>query len=239
MVGNPQLSLVGIQYLAWRTTAEAIAGTNYIFNPETGSYSPYRPKQWDKKDYDYPGTFFYLKDEEGTYYFFDAVLKSETSLERRSTDHPVQTGANISDHSFQLPVRISMEIGVSDAMDCFREDMDWQGYDVRSINAANGLKALQETGKPLTVVTRLFSIDNLIIERIVIPEDYRTVYEMRANIFFKQIPTVTVSTVKLSLTEQTTGKTEMGPLLPLDTPVRDKSFLAYLFGGNLGRNSTY
>lgn len=49
-------------------------------------------------------------------YIFDAIFSTDTEHGLTITQHPVQTGANISDHAFVNPVRISMQVGVSDAM---------------------------------------------------------------------------------------------------------------------------
>ncbi|HEX4209508.1 MAG TPA: hypothetical protein VHY56_03880, partial [Candidatus Binataceae bacterium] len=44
-------------------------------------------------------------------YVFDAILRAEHQRELRKTEHPVQTGANITDHAYLLPARITLEIG--------------------------------------------------------------------------------------------------------------------------------
>jgi hypothetical protein len=216
-ISNPQLSLTNAQYSVWKISAEAIAGSSYIFDPGNVTFNPYRPKQWNEK------LLFYLMDSDGKYYFFDAVLKTEHVNQRRITQHPIQVGANISDHSFQLPARLTMEIGVSDVMDCYNASYDWVSEEVgRSINAFQGLKKLQDSGQSLSVTTRLFTYDNMIIESISVPEDYRTLYSLRASIIFQQIITVQTSTTKTSLIKDTTNNTALGPvsteILTIDNP---------------------
>jgi hypothetical protein len=49
-------------------------------------------------------------------YFFDAILREDHTTQRRITEHPVQSGANINDYSYQMPARLILEIGMSDAM---------------------------------------------------------------------------------------------------------------------------
>lgn len=209
-ISNPNLGLTNVQYSPWRASAEAIAGSAYIFDPANVSNNPYRPKQWNEK------LLFFLteKNSEGDYYYyFDAVLKTEHVNQRRITQHPVQVGANITDHSFQLPARLTMEIGVSDVMDCFKGDYDWTWEtDSRSINAFQKLKKIQESGIALSVTTRLFTYDNMVIESISVPEDYRTLYSLRASIIFQQIITIQTSTTKISLVKDKTDTTEKGPI---------------------------
>ena len=81
-ISNPNLGLTNVQYFPWRASAEAIAGSAYIFDPANVSNNPYRPKQWNEK------LLFFLteKNSEGDYYYyFDAVLKTEHVNQRVST----------------------------------------------------------------------------------------------------------------------------------------------------------
>ena len=48
---------------------------------------------------------------------FDAVLKTDHTSKVTATSHPVESGANISDHAFVEPAEISLEVGVSDCDD--------------------------------------------------------------------------------------------------------------------------
>jgi hypothetical protein len=208
-INNPNLGLTNIQYSPWKASAETIAGSSYIFDPANVSNNPYRPKQWNET------LLFFLtvKNTEGDYYYyFDGVLKTEHVNQRRITQHPVQIGANITDHSFQLPARLTMEIGVSDVMDCYKGEYDWMSEtDSRSINAFQKLKKIEESGIALSVTTRLFTYDNMVIESISVPEDYRTRYTLRASIIFQQIITVQTSRTKISLVKNTTDTTNLGP----------------------------
>jgi hypothetical protein len=215
-INNPNLGLTNAQYSPWRVSAEAIAGSSYIFDPANVGNTPYRPKQWNEELLFFLTASVYdlnTKEYSIRYYYFDGVLKTEHVNQRRITQHPVQVGANITDHSFQLPARLTMEIGVSDVMDCYSLSNDWTSETVgRSINAFQGLKKLQESGKSLSVTTRLFTYDNMIIESISVPEDYRTLYSLRASIIFQQIITVQTSRTKISLVKNTTDTTNLGPI---------------------------
>ena len=56
----------------------------------------------------------YLKTNIGGW-FFDAFLRSTHTSRLKITDHPVQTGAALTDHSYLEPQELTMEIGMSDA----------------------------------------------------------------------------------------------------------------------------
>lgn len=109
---------------------------NLVFKPSGGSY---RPPQWSKKVqmfYIYippavnspantatndPATGFVITASgvTGQKYFFDAVLSADHDQQAQITEEPVQTGANISDHAFIKPARITLDIGMSDAMQSY------------------------------------------------------------------------------------------------------------------------
>lgn len=87
-------------------------------------------------------------------YVFDAVIRIDHSQQIRTTDHPVQSGASISDHALILPARVVMEIGMSDAMDAYAPGV-WTSNPSKSVSAYQTLVALQQGRQPLTVTTRL------------------------------------------------------------------------------------
>jgi hypothetical protein len=185
----PQFSMAlsDANYIAWRSSINAFG----LATAEPSSVTAFRPKEWSEGS----GMLFYMQDADGNQYFFDGVLKTEHVRTRRITAHPVQSGTNITDHSFKIPSTLTMEIGVSDVMDCFAED--WKGGNSsRSINAYQGLKKIQDSGQPLTVTTRLDICKNMIIESVSAPEDYRTRNELRSSIRFVEISIASGANIK-------------------------------------------
>ena len=177
-----QFSLTDAQYAPWRTVVNAVglATMEPMSNPLKG----YRPKIWDTQE----KAMFYMEDNEATSYFFDAVLKTEHVGTRRLTTHPIQTGSAITDHSYRIPSTLTMEIGVSDAMDCYSEYFDWKkGYGERSVNAYQALAKLRDSGEPLDVTTRLYVYKNMVIESLSAIEEYKTRNELRATVRFTEI----------------------------------------------------
>jgi hypothetical protein len=188
----------------WQAFKVAVAGL-------AGVVRPWRPPQWAPGQGSVVGELIYLNDSiEGL--FFDAVIRLEHNTSRRITEHPIQNGANISDHSFQLPAKLTMEIGMSDAMDSLKAGQ-WP-IQFKSYNAYQKLIALQKTGNPLTVQTRLNKYKNMIIEQINAVDDHNTTYGLRAMVALKQIILATVESkiVSSDATLPVLGETPKGTI---------------------------
>ena len=138
-------------------------------------------------------------------YFFDAVFSVDTEHSLTVTQHPVQTGANISDHAFVNPIRMTMQIGVSDAM-AYRVGADYGGDGgTKSVQAYRLLCKLQELRIPMQVVTRLNTYQNMLIESIDVSDDVSTLCALKATINLVQVLVVNVGTEKVSARQWTTG----------------------------------
>jgi hypothetical protein len=149
-----------------------------------------------------------------TTYFFDAILRVDHFQELRATDHPVQGGSSITDHAYLLPARVSLEIGMSDAMDSYQSGQ-WTGNSSKSINAYQTLLQLQALRVPVTVTTRLNTYSNMVIESIRSGDDTRTLHGLKANVQFRQIIVGTVTTSTQSARPHTTGLFGLGLVQPL------------------------
>lgn len=137
-------------------------------------------------------------------FFFDAIFSADTEHSLTITQHPVQTGANISDHAFVNPIRISMQVGVSDAM-AYRYDADYGGDgNTKSVQAYRLLCKLQELRIPMDVVTRLNTYKNMLIESIEVNDDVSTLCALKATVNLVQVLVVNVSTEKVSARQWTT-----------------------------------
>jgi hypothetical protein len=91
------------------------------------------------------------------------------------TEHPVQTGANITDHAFALAAKVIMEIGVSDVMDIPFPGM-WGGSgNSTSVNAFNALRTLARSRTMVSLTTRLYSYTNMLVDLVGAEETNKTV----------------------------------------------------------------
>ncbi|MBQ9211076.1 MAG: hypothetical protein IJ153_05710 [Clostridia bacterium] len=122
-------------------------------------------------------------------FIFDAVFSTEHNLSVTATQHPVQTGSSVSDHAFTNPSEVSIEIGMSDAMQGVGAD--------HSVNAFQQLKAIMLRKEPLTVITRLDTYTDMLITSISAPDNYETMHGLKAQVYFQQIEIVSVATVKV------------------------------------------
>jgi len=210
---NPSLSLSGTQESVWAAATSSIGLAT--MEPASDTNKGYRPKQWSPGNVEVaPLYFIKLTDSNNVdhYYYFDATLKAEHNSSRRITEHPVQTGADITDHSYQLPSVVSLEIGVSDSMDIFDSTNNWSQFDtVKTVNAFKTMLTIQKSGLPLIVQTRLNTYESMLIESINTKEDNKTRNVWRATVNFREVILVTGSTTKVNSKEDfTTGSNQLG-----------------------------
>lgn len=147
-------------------------------------------------------------------YFFDAFLSIDHNLQLEMTEHPVQTGASITDHTYLKPNELTMEIGMSDVMASIVDGQFSDGGATRSINAFQILKELWQQRLPLQVVTRLGIYDNMIIQSIAIPDDYTRLNGLRATVKLKELLVATLTTAKISAMPHITDNTNKGEVVP-------------------------
>lgn len=170
-------------------------------------------------------------------YFFDAVLKTDHSSKLKITEHPVEEGAAITDHAYVEPRSLTLEIGMSDVCMSF-VDGQFAQKSSRSVSAYEVLKQLQSNRIPLKVFTRLDVYENMLIETITSPDDYKTMFGLRAAIGLREIIVVTTSTVALpnrtSTQPQKTGATNKGTVQPIQVQTNQsmaKGLYNTFFGG--------
>lgn len=184
---------------------------------------PFRPNEWDSVSAEQVAARTSISDGT-TAYFFDAVMRIEHLTSTRITEHPVQTGANISDHAFELPARISLEIGMSDVLDVYKKGQ-FSDYSSKSVSAYQVLESLRKKRLPLTVTTRLNTYYNMLIENIMAPDDFKTTFGLRAIVHLRQIITAQVPKVQVvSKRKQVTDTTNKGPVQ--STPLDNSSILS-------------
>lgn len=147
-------------------------------------------------------------------WFFDAFLKTDHTSKLTITEHPVQTGANITDHSFLQPKELTMEIGMSDCAISIIPGQFYEGS-ARSVTAFNVLMDLQKQRIPIQVSTRLGQYKNMLIETITSPDDYKTATGLRASVTFKEVIVANVTTVNISARPQVTDTTNRGNIEPV------------------------
>lgn len=168
-------------------------------------------------------------------FFFDAFLRLDHTTKLKITEHPVQTGASITDHAYMEPAQLTIEVGMTDVAKSLLPGQFSGGWS-RSVTAYQALKELQAQRIPIQVLTRLGLYKNMLIETITAPDDVKTLYGLRATITLREIIVAEVRTVKISARPQITNSTNRGTQEPVDT---NKSVAMQidekLLGGAIGR----
>jgi len=143
-------------------------------------------------------------------YIFDAVFKITHSRRLRKTSHPVLTGANISDHAYIEPSRITLEVGMSDAMASYSQGV-WTGFSTKSISAWQVIKGFQVGKTLITLTTRLDTYVNCLLIDATTPDDNKTKHALKASLVLEETLSASVASVQtVSARSQTTGSTSNG-----------------------------
>jgi hypothetical protein len=156
----------------------------------------------------------YVKTNVGGW-FFDAFLRMDHTSKLKITEHPVQTGAAITDHAFLEPAILNMEIGMTDVAESIIPGQFTGGWS-RSVTAYQLLLELQKQRIPVQILTRLKLYKNMLIEVISVPDDYKTLYGLKATVAFREILIAQVTTVKISTRPQVTDSTNRGVVEPVE-----------------------
>lgn len=147
-------------------------------------------------------------------YFFDAFLSIDHTSKLNITEHPIESGANVSDHAFLEPKELTMEIGMSDCMKSIVSGQFKKGNS-RSVTAYRTLIELQAQKVPLQIYTRLGIYRNMLIETISAPDDYKTRYGLNVTVTFREVFIAKTQTVKISARPQVTNTTNTGNIEPV------------------------
>ena len=103
----------------------------------------------------------------------------------------------------------------------------------RSIEAWGALKKMQMERSTLTVVTRLQTYENMIIEELSAPDDYMTLNALKCSVHLKQIIFANVAEVKESSRPAVTNQASEGGNTPAQVQPPNKTSAAAI-GGALG-----
>lgn len=129
-------------------------------------------------------------------FVFDAVFKARQNRKLEMTKYPVQTGYNNSYNAILRPAIVTLEVGMSDAMDMYNAGM-WVGNTSKSVSAFQQMLTLQQQRTFLTVSTRLNTWPNMMITDIDAPEDNTTFSGAKFTVTFEQqfFGTIAIATV--------------------------------------------
>lgn len=159
-------------------------------------------------------------------YVFDAVLDLEHEQRLVKTQHPIQTGADISSHAYLMPARLIMYIGMSDAMAAYSGAgvTPFSGSShSKSVNAFRTILALQAARTPLTITTRLRVYANMLVVSPSPREDYKTITSLRMRVEFEELYTASTSSTPATARPDATQSTGQGTVNPTPVPAPTQS----------------
>ncbi len=133
-----------------------------------------------------------------------ATIEETYTDELTFTEHPVESGANISDHAFKRPVEVVMKCGWSNA-----DYAALLGSTQAAVN--NGapaaadyvnsvysqLVALQETRAPFDVVTSRRKYSNMLIQSLMVMNDAKTSGALMVTATLREVIIVSISATTL------------------------------------------
>lgn len=150
------------------------------------------------------------------------------------TEHPIEDGANITDHAFKKPSIITARYGWSNSGSIFNLTT---GGIVSSdpVDIYNQLLALQASRQPFTLQTGKLPYNNVLIQSIEQLTDKATENVLAVTITFKQIIIVSLQAATLQTSSQanpaqTAPVANGGTVQPKPVPTSVLAQVAALFG---------
>lgn len=135
------------------------------------------------------------------------------------TEHPVQFGAAITDHSFKRPSQLVMRCGwtnstagqlIDAAFALVSDSYAATSDDVAAIHSQ--LRAIQESRQPFTVVTTLRVYQNMLLTSLVVTRDEKTSQALMVTATMRSVIIVTTQA-----TTQAAASNQTNPASTLDT----------------------
>lgn len=121
-------------------------------------------------------------------FLIDATVSQSHDRSFQVTSHPVEAGADVTDHVRALPVRLTLDCVVSNAP--LEPVASAREIDTRPSDDAHAhMKALQK--RPVTVETDLEVYQNMVLESLTEPVTAQTGDGLRFTAVFQQIELVT------------------------------------------------
>lgn len=146
------------------------------------------------------GTLTVISDKRIGGIFPDVTIEEQHSDDLVITEHPVMQGAQITDHAYKNPARVTMIVGWSDSS---KHKPLQGGAAVDDIAAAYSyLLTLQASRQPFDIVTTKRAYSNMLLQSLNTVTDQQTNSVLRVVAVFRQIITVGVRAVTLATAKQ-------------------------------------
>ncbi len=145
-------------------------------------------------------------------YTIDAAISEDHSFDADVTDHPVETGADITDNIQAKPIQVTIDALVSDTpIGPLQASRDNDGNDPPSRNAYATMLAIRDQRKTVTITTSLAVFENMALTSLSVPRNAQNGEALRFKAVFKQIRFITNlrTTVRVAVPRAATKK-ELG-----------------------------
>lgn len=139
----------------------------------------------------------------------DATLEEIGTDLLQITEHPVEAGANITDHAFYRPAELVMHCGWTNAKGALSlltggigGNQTFSGGSLIKDDFVSSiysqLLALQQSLQPFTVVTTIRSYNNMVITSLSLTRDQKTAQALMVTVTLRQIIIVSTSNTTLA-----------------------------------------
>ncbi len=173
----------------------------------------------------------------------DVTIREQGLDELEITQHPVETGASITDHAYKRPATLALEYGWSNSSLSLLSIQDLLAGSLPTLSLGNQrvrqiyeqLLALQISRQPFQVVTGKRLYQNMLLRSIGIMTDPTTENSLAVSAQCQEIIIVSTSSTTIAPMSQqatpasTAGVTNIGTVQPVK--VDNQSVLSSLFGG--------
>ncbi len=134
-----------------------------------------------------------IADDDAQFIEFDATIVAAHDGTATITKHPVESGANVTDHIRREPETLNLEVIVSDTPLIFvasinaRPSVPGGNPVTRAVDAYEFIKRIKDQGKTVTVSTRLRDYPSMAIASVGVTQDKDTGNIVRFRIGLEEI----------------------------------------------------
>jgi len=134
-----------------------------------------------------------IHEADGSFFLFDATVSESPTHEGSLTKHPVEDGADVSDHYQNEPDTLALVCGLTNS------PLPAQGEPEqnRDVVLYKDLVAIKDRGEPITVVTGIDVYENMVITRITFTRDPQTGQALLLNLDLEEVILTTTESVDI------------------------------------------
>lgn len=168
----------------------------------------------------------------------DAALEETHTLQARATEHPVETGSDVTDHVQSLPASLRLD-GIISNTPLSALGLTMYRHEDRAHTAFKEFETIVQNGRLIDIVTSLKTYKNMVIEDFVVTQNAQNSDALSFSCTAKQISLVSSKLINIAPQQQpklprARKKKSVGkqPTIKVPEPVAQKaqSLLSKLFG---------